>query len=105
LALCQRYFERWTTADQSMVGFCFASNNLNTYSQFLVEKRASPTLTRYGTFTAFVNGGGNTLTFSAYNAATKAININWTGGGITAGQAFAWSSGGSPNQLEFSAEL
>jgi hypothetical protein len=105
LQLCQRYFERWTTADQNMVGFCYASNNLNTYSQFLVEKRAAPTLTRYGTFTAFVNGSGNTITFASYYAATKAININWTGGGISAGQAFAWGSSGSPNQFEFSAEL
>jgi len=104
LQLCQRYFERWATADQNMVGFCYASNNLNTYNQFLVEKRAAPTLTRYGTFTAYVNGGGNTMTFSSYNAATKAININWTGSGPSAGQAFAWSSGGSPNQLEFNAE-
>ena len=104
LANCQRYYENRSSSDNSLVGFCYASNNLNTPVQFLVEKRANPTLLRYGTYTAFVNGGGNTLTYSAFNAGTRVVNINWTGGGITAGQAFSWSSASNP-QIAFDAEL
>jgi hypothetical protein len=104
LQLCYRYYEQWSSTDQNLVGFCYASNNINTYTQFTVEKRATPTLTRNGTFTAYVNGGGNTLTYANYVGSTKAININWTGGGISAGQAFAWSSPSNP-QIAFSAEL
>jgi hypothetical protein len=104
LALCQRYYEKSASTDNNLLGFCYAANNLNTPIQFLVEKRAAPTLIRSGTYTAFVNGGGNTLTYSAFGGGTRAINITWTGGGITAGQAFSWSNPNNP-QIAYDAEL
>jgi len=103
LALCQRYYERTASTDNNLLGFCYATNNLNTPIQFLVEKRATPTLIRSGTYTAFMNGG-NTLTYSAYGGGTRAINITWTGGGITAGQAFSWSNPANP-QIAYDSEL
>jgi hypothetical protein len=104
LALCQRYYEKSASTDNNLLGFCYEANNLNTPIQFLVEKRAAPTLIRSGTYTAFVNGGGNTLTFFAFGGGTRCINITWTGGGISAGQAFSWSNPANP-QIAYDSEL
>jgi hypothetical protein len=105
LQLCQRYYENRTGSDASLLGFAYTAGNLNTPVQYIVEKRATPTLLRFGTYTAYVNGGGNTMTYVSYTSGVKAGNISWTASaGITAGQSFSYSSGGTP-QIAFDAEL
>jgi len=114
LALCQRYFQGTTNANDGNNYYYGSGSNLTssiayTTYQFLVSMRTSPTLTSSGTF--FIRAGGNNeqvTSVSLVASTTTTAGVNFTVGGATLTQgygALARSGGSTANTLFFSAEL
>jgi hypothetical protein len=114
LALCQRYFQGTTNANDGNNYYYGSGSNLTTSIAyitypFLVSMRASPTLTSSGTFN--IRGGGNSETVTSVSlvtASTTTAGVNFTVGGATLTQGYgvlARSGGSTANTLFFSAEL
>lgn len=114
LALCQRYFQGTTNANDGNNYYYGSGSNLTTSIAyitypFLVSMRTSPTLTSSGTFQ--IRGGGNAETVTSVSlvtSTTTTAGVNFTVGGATLTQGYgvvARSGASTANTLFFSAEL
>ena len=113
LQLCQRYFFRNTAEHgyNSMgAGFCTGSTSARILIQNPTQMRASPTYSINGTlYILNSTGSGQTVTSLGSNNAgllTSGIEINVSGGGLTAGNGTNLIGNiGSSNYIQGSAEL
>ena len=117
LALCQRYYENWTSAESGEarvgVGMATATNTFKTPYTFKVQKRAAPAIA-FSVASTFASTRGtgidrNTSSLSAANTTSYGTNIvatttetEYTPGGYA---VTLFSAGGTSCFITFSAEL
>ena len=116
LALCQRYYYRWTSGQTGAV-LCNMSayNSTSAWGKILdlpVTMRAIPTCTAVGTFRAYPSNGSGGVAFTSTGISSAQVTVNsittsgWTGSsGLTAGICSVVDTGTTTTYVDASAEL
>lgn len=109
LALCQRYYERWTFG--SSYGFLATGQAYSTTAVqaglfYTVQKRAGPTISTSGTTQNYnATGTGVASTYAFAQITTSSASLTATTSGMTAGNASLFYINSSNGYIDFSSEL
>lgn len=104
LALCQRYFESYSSAIR-VVGFYQESAYIYTPMQFLVEKRATPTVTLPSAANYDIWAVGAPSAVSVPSTSTRVALIQYTKTGLTNYYCYGIQMNPASGAISFSAEL
>ena len=104
LQRCQRYFEKVDTYEGIVVS-CYNTTDSYGSFQYMVEKRATPTISISGTTTLYTNNSARSGTLTAQNIKIERFNSKFTSTGLGAGNAGHYANTSGTNNITISSEL
>ena len=104
LQRCQRYFEKVDTY-AGIVMNCYNTSDAYGNFQYMVEKRATPTIAFSGTNTLYTNSAAKSGTLSAQDIKIESFNGKFASSGLGAGNASHLNNTSGTNNITISSEL